>query len=300
MVIDGGGSPEAIALDASAGKMYWTKWNGAGKIQRSDLDGSNPETLVGTGGWHPRAIALDLEGGKIYYITNDRDWDRVNSYVILGRIGRANLDGSDAQILLTEDIPRPNVDIALDLSAGRMYWTDGVDILQADLDGTNLRGLLRINTDTVVDDTNVDIVLDVSGGRIYWSDSQGIHRADLDGSHAEPLFTGAEHPGGIAFDPVGNKMNWTEPGTEKIRRVDLGWNQCRNRGRKGTKVSWRPRSGPGRQQDVLDGPGNEQDPPGGPRRNPYRGSRRRIDSPGGDCPWTCPGERCTGRTGTRV
>ena len=262
IVVDGGGSPEGIALDTAAGKMYWTKWNGfVGKIQRSDLDGSNPETIVVTGREHPRGIALDLDADKVYYTGNSRYFDFEIGEWWNGGVKRANLDGSSPEDLVWEEWQlAPMVDIALNVSAGTMFWADGESIRRANLDGTGNSPCLRINS---VDGINtVDIVLDVPGGRIYWSDSQGIHRADLDcskretlvtfdgqpvprslavdlkggrvywtdsqviyradldGSNAEPLFTGAENPGGIAFDPVGNKMYWTEPGTERIRRVD--------------------------------------------------------------------------------
>ena len=269
IVIDGGGSPEGIALDPAAGKMYWTKWNGvAGKIQRSDLDGSNPETILVTGRWRPRGIALDLDADKVYYTVSSRylarDYGVVVDVYLSGGVRRANLDGSSPEDLVWEEwLEGLEVDIALNVSAGTMFWTDGGTIRRANLDGTGDTCSPCLRIDTVDDMNTVDIVLDVPGGRIYWSDSQGIHRADLDGSNsetlvtfdgqpvprslavdlkggrvywtdsqviyradldgsnAEPLFTGAENPGGIAFDPVGNKMYWTEPGTERIRRVDL-------------------------------------------------------------------------------
>ncbi len=262
IVVDGGGSPEWIALDPAAGKMYWTKWNGhAGKIQRSDLNGSNPETILVTGQEHPMGIALDLDADKVYYTANRRYFDFEIGEWWNGGVKRANLDGSSPEDLVWEEWQfAPMVDIALNVSAGTMFWVDEESIRRANLDGTGNSPCLRINS---VDGINtVDIVLDVPGGMIYWSDSQGIHRAnldgsnsetlvtfdgqpvprslavdlkggrmywtdaqviyraDLDGSHAAPLFTGAEYPGGIAFDPVGDRMYWTEPGTERIRRVD--------------------------------------------------------------------------------
>ena len=48
-----------------ASKMYWADTN-AGKIQRSNLDGSGVEDLVTTGLEAPIGIALDVSGGKMY------------------------------------------------------------------------------------------------------------------------------------------------------------------------------------------------------------------------------------------
>ena len=72
-----------LAIDSSAGKMYWTEGyygTGAGKIRCSNLDGSNAQTIV-TGLAYPCDMALDTSAGKIYW-TEDFD------------IKRANLDGS--------------------------------------------------------------------------------------------------------------------------------------------------------------------------------------------------------------
>ena len=68
--------------------MYWTDTN-AGKIQRSNLDGSGVENLVTTGIVDPWGIALDVAGGKMYW-TDAFD-----------RIKRSNLDGSDVENLVT-------------------------------------------------------------------------------------------------------------------------------------------------------------------------------------------------------
>ena len=224
-VIDGGGSPEGIALDPAAGKLYWTEWVGTGKIQRSDLDGSNLETLV-TGVGHPRGIALDLEGEKIYFTTDKWFWDRRNSHVKIGKIWRANLDGSDAQVLLARDISGPNMDIALDSRGGQMYWTDGYSIERANLDGSDASDGwdLRVfaYTGTSSPDVNtLDIVLDAPGGRIYWVDVQGIHRAGLDSSNSETLVTldGKPAPRSLALDLSGGRMYWTD--SQVIYRADL-------------------------------------------------------------------------------
>ena len=227
IVIDGGGSPEGIALDPAAGKMYWTKWNGhAGKIQRSDLDGSNPETIVVTGRWHPRGIALDLDADKVYYTVSSRYLARDDGVVVdvylSGGVRRANLDGSSPEDLVWEEwLEGLEVDIALNVSAGTMFWTDGGTIRRANLDGTGDTCSPCLRIDTVDDMNTVDIVLDVPGGMIYWSDSQGIHRASLDGSNKETLvpFDGQPVPRSLALDLKGGRMYWTD--SQAIYGADL-------------------------------------------------------------------------------
>ena len=93
-----------------ANRMYWTDTN-AGKIQRSNLDGSGVETLVSTGLEAPIGIALDVAGGKMYWTDPPAD-----------RIQRSNLDGSGVETLVTTGLETP-IGIALDVAGGKMYWT---------------------------------------------------------------------------------------------------------------------------------------------------------------------------------
>ena len=60
----------------------------------------------------------------------------------LGKIQRANLDGSKVEDLITT-LGEPR-GIALDLDGGRMYWTDNTTdrIQSANLDGSNVRDLV--------------------------------------------------------------------------------------------------------------------------------------------------------------
>jgi low density lipoprotein receptor-related protein 5/6 len=65
-LVSGLGWPFHIALDVSAGKMYWADAV-APKIQRANLDGGGVEDLVTTGLDFPAGIALDLSAGKMYW-----------------------------------------------------------------------------------------------------------------------------------------------------------------------------------------------------------------------------------------
>jgi sugar lactone lactonase YvrE len=86
--------PDEIALDIAGGKMYWTD-RPRGAIQRSDLDGSNIETL-----WYNSVEIhdLDLVEGKIYWTIGYPDFD-----VYVSVVARANVDGSEVRYLHRED-----------------------------------------------------------------------------------------------------------------------------------------------------------------------------------------------------
>ena len=197
----------APAPASQAWKLYWTDW-GAGKIQRSNLDGSNVEDLVTTGLDYPDRIALDVSGGKMYWT----DWGTE-------KIQRSNLDGSGVEDLVTTGLAGPD-GLALDVSGGKMYWTDwGTDKIQrSNLDGSGVEDLVTGL------ESPVGIALDVSGGKMYWADAgtDKIQRSNLDGSGVEDLVTtGLAGPDGLALDVSGGKMYWTDNGTDKIQRSNL-------------------------------------------------------------------------------
>ena len=146
------------------------------------------------------------------------------------KIRRANLDGSNVEDLVTTGSSSP-FGIALDVSGGKMYWTDYEGwrrtdtnkIRRANLDGSDVEDLVTLRWHR---NRPIGIALDVSGGKIYWTDldTDKIQRANLDGSNIEDLVTrttGLRSPRGIALDVVSGKMYWTDYGTDKIQRANL-------------------------------------------------------------------------------
>ena len=195
-------------------KLYWTD-SVTGRIQRSNLDGSDVRDLV-SGLESPNGIALDVSGGKMYW--TDRGSEKIQ---------RSNLDGSRLEDLVTTGVQDPN-GIALDVSGGKMYWTElgSERIRRSNLDGSGVENLV----------TGWDpggIALDVSGGRMYWTSwaAQKIQRSNLDGSGVEDLLTGVPHGlGDIALDVSGGKMYWTlyYPGDPNIQRSNLDGSSVEN------------------------------------------------------------------------
>jgi hypothetical protein len=118
-LVIGVGFIRAIAVDPGTDTLCWSR---GGQIECSNLDATEEPVVVIDE--DARSIALD-GAGKIYWIYHDR-------------IRRANLDGSNAEDLVT-GLVGERVDIALDPRAGEMYWLAGGGMLQrANLDGSDI------------------------------------------------------------------------------------------------------------------------------------------------------------------
>ena len=212
--------PDGVEVDVAAGKMYWTDMGpgGAadksvadkdGRIMRADLDGRNIETLVHKGiTTTPKQLTLDVAGGKVYWC----DRGDVGDKNVDPKIMRANLDGSEVEILVSTDLMSP-VGIALDLAKGKLYFSDRYanNIKRANLDGTDV--------EMVVKDTEypVDLAIDFKTRSLYWTarEAGGLYRADvdgnaIDGSSLTPIITGIQAPIGVTIDRENDKLYYTE------------------------------------------------------------------------------------------
>lgn len=144
--------PWDFAVDATAGKIYWTTdISGAGPspaISRANYDGTQVETLVS--GLCYGYIALDPQGGKMYWETNDTGNRRIQ---------RANLNGSSVQTLLTQaNIPGSNTFLpaamALDLANKKLYFNNslfaGDSLYSASFDGSGLKLAFNLGSNSAI------------------------------------------------------------------------------------------------------------------------------------------------------
>ena len=295
-LITGLQDPFDLALDLFEHKIYWTDLQG-GTIQRADLEGTNVETLI-TGLEAPADIALDMYLDFIgdpcpNCITKiqtgfpllDRRVAAKSAFhspyhsmgapttmywtdLRAGTIQRADLDGENAEILVT-DIGSP-VGIVVNEYIYSMYWADGDTgiIHRADLDGANVEALV----------TGVEDIISIAQesyygyyGEIVWmewnSDSDtGTIRCcygwdesgpytivetkrprDLEVSlgwfywtdanriywyegdeGSEPIYMGVEGPASIAVDAAEDKMYWVDKRLDAIRRSNFDGTQVKN------------------------------------------------------------------------
>ena len=190
--------------------MYWIDAE-AGTLHR--LVGDTAESFL------PRVqnatgLVLEPTSRKMYW-TEDTGGNT-------GAVKRANLDGSNLQLLTTlQSVP---TSIAVHAANRKLYWTNARGrIQQADLNGQRIRNLLQ----DLKDPGNMTV--DATGGKIYWTEGKKrIRRANLNGKSVQNVANGLESIGGIAI--AGNTIYWTEITGEdsgKLSRANLNGSNAR-------------------------------------------------------------------------
>jgi DNA-binding beta-propeller fold protein YncE len=200
-------SPEGIAIDPAAGKIYWADTT-TGAIRVANLNGSGAANLY-TSESRPSGVAIDPAAGKIYW---------ANAVSGSGSIRVGNLDGSGAPQTLFASESYP-VGVTIDPAAGKIYWGtyEGFRIRVGNLNGTGARDLF-----SSTEYYPTGIVVDDATGKIYWADEfQGLVRVgNLDGTGARNLFAtdgGVGQIGGLALDPGTGKLYWGDAQTQTIQ-----------------------------------------------------------------------------------
>jgi DNA-binding beta-propeller fold protein YncE len=207
-------TPKQIHLDKKSGKLYWCDREGM-RVMRSNLDGSQIETLVETGRsdadrrdqtrWCV-GITIDPERKQIYWTQKGPDNGEQ------GRILRAGVEipkgetaakRSDVEVFF-DRLPEP-IDLELDRKNRVLYWTDrgdpprGNTVNRASIDAKPqapeivLTHLME----------GIGIALDVPGNRMFVTDFAGsVYSARLDGSGERNFLFAQGNLTGIAYTEV--------------------------------------------------------------------------------------------------
>jgi DNA-binding beta-propeller fold protein YncE len=237
IVSEGRRLPDGIVVDADAGHLYWTNMGNPsandGSIERANFDGTNLTHIVPPGGtFTPKQLQLDEKNRKLYWC--DREGMRVM---------RANLDGSKIETLIDtsdgearpgKDVKKWCVGIALDVEAGKLYWTQkGPEnagegrIFRANLEvpkGQSAANRKDIELLYQGLPEPIDLELDLANRTMYWTDrgdpprGNTVNRAPMDPAQGnakkEPviIFDHLMEGIGIALDLKGGRMFLTDLG----------------------------------------------------------------------------------------
>jgi hypothetical protein len=205
-------TPKQMHLDKKNGKLYWCDREGM-RLMRSNLDGSQLETLVETGrGDVDRrdqnrwcvGITIDPKRQQIYWTQKGPD------NAGLGRIFRANVEipkgenaanRSDIELVF-DRLPEP-IDLELDLNNRVLYWTDrgdpprGNTVNRAPIDVKPTPDPQIVLTHLM---EGIGLALDVPHDRMFVTDFAGsIYSANLDGSGAQNFLYAQGNLTGIAY-----------------------------------------------------------------------------------------------------
>lgn len=184
-----------MAIDQGAGKLYFAN-RSAGLIERCNLDGTARDTVLA--GYNPIGLAVDPDGGKIYwtdYTYNDPT------------IRRADLDGTDAEVLYECSDGCVLEGIALDPAGGFLYWAERMDqqIYRGYMAGGWSARILHC-----ADGIGHPCGLAYHQGRIYWGGGDLIGSATELGDDVQILLEGLDHnPRSLELDPVGGRIYWS-------------------------------------------------------------------------------------------
>lgn len=181
-IVSGIADPYSIAVNTSAGKIYWA--DDAGNISRANLDGSQLERqFVTVADGQMRGITFNSKTNKIYFYEVNGE----NLYVV-------NSDGSGKQVLVEGAY---GYGVYVDEVNSKLYYEDRNEpaIMQCNLDGSGIVKIVDVPSTRVY-----GMGIDYITNKFYWSDMSKnvINRSNLDGTKVELSFlSGVNSPRGF-------------------------------------------------------------------------------------------------------
>ncbi|MGH0120697.1 UNVERIFIED_CONTAM: hypothetical protein FKN15_035083 [Acipenser sinensis] len=221
-------NPKGIALDPLMGKLFFTDYGNAAKVERCNMDGTNRTRIVDFKTEQPTAIALDLVKKLVYWADVYLDYIEVVDYD--GKNRHTIIQGENIENLVN---PR-----ALDFhaEANYIYFADTTSFLigRQKINGTGRETILKDDLDNVE-----GISVDWIGNNLYWTNDGhrktiSVARLEKASQTRKTLLEGdMSHPRGIVVDPLNGWMYWTDweedEVNDSIGRIEKAWMDGSNR-----------------------------------------------------------------------
>lgn len=157
----------------SAGPRLFFLDLSAGRVLSVRPDGKELTTLVAGGEAHPDGIAIDPERGHLYWTNMG------NPSLNDGSIRRSDLDGGRVTTIVPNGATFTPKQIQVEQASQKLYWCDreGMRVMRCDVDGANVETLVQTGEgDADRHDQNrwcVGIAVDPLGGKLYWTQKGG-------------------------------------------------------------------------------------------------------------------------------
>ncbi len=209
---DGLVNPQNIAVDAAAGKLYWTDPVSSTIYQADLADGGNVDALLTSadGLVTPVDIAVHPETNELFWSDS-------------GAIKKVNLSNTTVitSVVSHNPIGIFGTSFFLEEEGDQIYYvvSAGVIII-VDLDG-NFIGTLADGVG--VNAAPTDFTVDVGRGYIYVTKGSGevVKFAFTDTQQNQIWGDSSSEPQGIVLDTAGNKMYWADQATDSIFVADI-------------------------------------------------------------------------------
>ena len=228
------------------GRLFVLDLSG-GRVLSMNTDGSGKKVIASECRL-PDGVVVDVEAGQVYW--TNMGVPSAND----GSIERADLDGSNREVIIPEGGTHTPKQLHLDKQNGKLYWCDreGMRVMRANLDGSQVETLVQTGQgDTDRRDQTkwcVGITIDPKRKQIYWTqkgpDNAGlgrIFRANIEipkGETApnrtdiELVYDGLPEPIDLELDLSNRVLYWTDRGNpprgNTVNRVsiDATFRQC--------------------------------------------------------------------------
>ncbi|MGH0155700.1 UNVERIFIED_CONTAM: hypothetical protein FKN15_029887 [Acipenser sinensis] len=238
-------NPKGIALDPLVGKLFFTDYGNAAKVERCNMDGTNRMRIVDFKTEQPTAIALDLVKKLVYWADVYLDYIEVVDYD--GKNRHTVIQGENVKYLYgltvfedylyasSYDISRGSkVDI---LKINRFNSTVLVNLTTME-NARSIHVYHKLTQPTDLD--NVEgISVDWIGNNLYWTNDGhrktiSVARIEKASQTRKTLLEGdMSHPRGIVVDPLNGWMYWTDweedEVNDSIGRIEKAWMDGSNR-----------------------------------------------------------------------